>query len=330
MPVVLANASLKASPPATGTWKLARDWRPLVEAWSQKRPRNWATVAPLVAPFAAPVVALLGIWLVSSRVAHHTASDQTAAPAALSQSSGPALGAAAPAPEAPAPEAPLPVVAPEAAPPSPPAPAAAAGAAELARATKHGLPALEELATKYPDDAAVRIALASEQARAQRYQAAVASIDRLLTLSPGTAQGGKAMGILWRAAQSPASEEAFATLRKLGARGSDVALDLASTPGIRDAVMTHARSELSLHLAGDASSDTRTATALLLASDCSARKALLGRAESEGGKRTLALLGRFARGAACTSSADPSCNSCLTGSQELAHAREHLAAGVQP
>ena len=156
------------------------------------------------------------------------------------------------------------------------------------------------------------------------------SVDHVLSVAPNNAQGGKVMGILWRAAQSPASEHAFSALRKLGARGSDVALDLASTPGVRDAVKEHARAELADHLAVDASSDTRVAAALLLASDCNARQALLERAEREGGKRTLALLDRFASGAGCNSAGDSACNACLLGGPALAHAREHLSAGARP
>jgi hypothetical protein len=200
---------------------------------------------------------------------------------------------------------------------------------ELARAVSHGLPALEALAHQYPNDPQVSIALASQQAQAQRFEAAVESVERVIKADAKSAQNGKVMGILWKAAQSDASEQSFSALRKLGARGADIAFDLATTSGVRDSVRDRAKTELTQALSPDASADTRVATALLLAPDCSARKALLARAEREGGKRTQAMLERFSRGAVCTSTTDKACNSCLTGSAELTHALAQLGAGGQ-
>ena len=91
-----------------------------------------------------------------------------------------------------------------------------------------------------------------------------------------------------------------------------------------------ARAELTSHLAEDASADTRVATALLLAPDCSARKSLLLRAEREGGKRTRGLLERYSRGVSCTSSSDGACNACLAGSSELSGALAKLSEGAKP
>ena len=202
--------------------------------------------------------------------------------------------------------------------------------AELTRVTSQGLAALEALSRKFPGDAAVSVALAGEQARAQRFEAAVTTIDHLLALAPTSAQNGKVMGILWRAAQSPASEQSFASLRKLGARGTDIAFDLATTLGVRDSVRERAKAELTSYLAFDASNDTRIATALLLAPDCSTRKSLLERAEREGGKRTHFILESIARGSGCASSAGAACNSCMMGSSVLARAVAHLAAAGHP
>jgi hypothetical protein len=137
------------------------------------------------------------------------------------------------------------------------------------------------------------------------------------------------MGILWRAAQSSASEPSFLALRKLGAKGADVAFDLATTAGVRDSVRERAKTELEKSLSSEASADTRVASALLLAPDCAARKSLLARAEREGGKRTQVMLERFSRGSACTSTTDKACNSCLTGSPELTHALAQLSSGGQ-
>jgi Flp pilus assembly protein TadD len=197
----------------------------------------------------------------------------------------------------------------------------------LATAVSHGLPALEALAQKFPSDPQVHMTLASEQARAQRFEAAVESIERAITVDAKVAQNGKVMGILWRAAQSSATEPSFAALRKLGAKGSDIAFDLATTSGVRDSVRERAKTELK-SLPSDTSADTRVATELLLASDCDARKALLARAEHEGGKRTQSLLEQYSRGSTCTSNTDKACNACLTGSPELTHALAQLNAGA--
>jgi hypothetical protein len=155
----------------------------------------------------------------------------------------------------------------------------------------------------------------------------VESVERVIAADPKAAQNGKVMGILWRSAQSSASEPSFAALRKLGARGSDIEFDLATTAGVRESVRQRAKTELGTSLSAEASADTRVATALLLAADCSARQALLSRAEREGGKRTQTMLEQFSRGAPCTSSTDKSCNACLTGSPELAHALAQVSAG---
>jgi hypothetical protein len=275
----------------------------------------------------APFVALLGIWA-AHRIATRSHHESTASNAAVE-----AARAIAPPEVAPpaSPEvAPAPLPATVAAVEPSPAPTPSVDAAELKTAQAHGLPALEALAAKYPADVQVGIALAGQQARAQRFEAAVTTVDRLLASSPSSAQNGKVMGILWRAAQSPASEQTFLSLRKLGARGSDVAFDLAATSGVRSAVRERARAELAAHLAEGASADTRVASALLLAPDCNARKSLLERAEREGAKRTKGLLERYSRDAACTSSSDGACNACLTGSAELKQALAKLSEGAKP
>ena len=320
MPVVLTTPVPYERPSSSGLstwWSASAEFLPRARNWSSKTLR--ATPKALVV--SAPFVALFGIWAAHSLSSHpkhaatKAASVQAPAPAlkvtpVASSLASAFLTTAAPLPTAPS--------------------AAIADAEELASARAHGLPALEALAAKFPGDAQVGIALASQQAQAQRYEAAISTVEHVLTLAPSDAQNGKVMGILWRAAQSPASEQSFATLRKLGGRGTDISFDLATTPGVRDAVRERAKAELTNYLAFDASDDTRVATALLLAPDCSTRKSLLERAEREGGKRTLALLDRFAHGTVCTSSTDGACNSCMMGSPVLAHALATLGAGAKP
>ncbi len=325
MPVVITTPPpyrRDSSAPPPNLFAIGRELLPRAQAWSQKTLR----ANPRALVVAAPLVALLGIWAIRSVVSHpkRAVAEGNAELAAQVAAPTPAPQVAASANVA-SPAAPILVstsAAPSAAPPG-------AEPAELASAVTHGLPALESLAQKFPNDPQVGIALASQQAQAQRFEAAVGSVERVISVDPKSAQNGKVMGILWRAAQSSASEESFAALRKLGARGSDIAFDLATTSGVRDAVRERAKSELQKSLSAEASADTRVASALLLAPNCAARKSLLARAEREGGKRTQAMLERFSRGSACSKTTDKACNSCLTGSPALAHALAQLSTGEQ-
>jgi hypothetical protein len=311
-------------------WNQRAEWLPRAHHWSQKMQR----AAPRALVVSAPFIALFGIWLGHSLVPRHRHAASTlvvsaTVPSAPSTVAAARVEAAVAAPatphaEAPAASAVLTSIN------DTPAPAALADPTELVHALARGLPALEALAEKFPGDAQVGIALASQQAQAQRYEAAVATVEQVHEVDPASAQNGRVMGILWRAAQSSASEQSFLCLRKLGGRGSDIAFDLATTPGVRDAVRARAKAELTNYLAFDASPDTRTATALLLAPDCSTRKALLDRAETDGGKRTLSMLQHFARGVGCGSNSEGACNACLMGSPALAHALAKLDSGGKP
>ena len=321
MPVVITTPPPPRTASVAATSKLldlGREVLPRAGAWTRKKLRS----SPRALVIGAPLVALLGIWAVRGLVTHSKpaqvseVSSNVVADVAAATPAAPVASAAEPA-------APILVstsTAPAVAPPS-------ADASELSSAIGHGLPALEALAQKFPKDPQVALALASQQAQAQRFEAAVESIERAIALDAKSAQNGKVMGILWRAAQSGASEASFLALRKLGARGSDIAFDLATTAGVREAVRERAKGELDKSLSPEASEDTRVASALLLAPACDARKALLSRAEREGGKRTQTMLEQYSRGTACASSSDQACNACLTGSPELAHALARLSAG---
>jgi Fe-S cluster biogenesis protein NfuA len=294
-------------------WTLKQEWQPRIEDWS----REHIAKNPRALVIAAPVLAALGIWIA------HVVTPHTPRPSAAAREATPLNFT------------PHPAVAPAlsailttgiAAVPEPVRAPAEADPAELRQAESQGLPGLEALYRKFPGDGQVGTALASQQAQAQRFDAAIDTIEQLVIENSSAAQNGKVMGILWRAAQSGASERAFACLRKLGGRGTDVIFDLATTNGVRDSVRDRAKAELSSYLAFDASTDTRSATALLLAPDCATRKTLLPRAEREGGKRTLATLERFARGSACTSLTDGACNSCMMGNTALSGVIAKLSA----
>ena len=331
MPVVLTtpvpHVPQRAAPNSfSSALRAGRNWLPRAQRWSRKTLQATPRALVITAPF----IALFGIWAARGLITHRQRpnADQAQPESAAVSTSSLAVVTQAKAPVTSLASAFLPTA--NSAPAEASAAPQTAPPAELTRATAHGLAALEALSTKFPGDATVSVALASQQASAQRFEAAVTTIDRLLAIAPISAQNGKVMGILWRAAQSPASEQSFASLRKLGARGTDIAFDLATTPGVRDSVRERAKSELTSYLAFDASNDTRIATALLLAPDCSTRKSLLERAEREGDKRTRVILERFARGSGCASSAEGACNSCIVGSPVLAHALAHLAAGGHP
>jgi hypothetical protein len=322
MPVVITTPppprAQDTAAPSPKLFELGRELLPKAEAWSRKNLR--ATPRALVITL--PLIALFGIWAVRSLVSHPKHAVAEANPNVVAE-----VAAATPTPE-PANQNSAPAASAILVSTGSPAPAAppAADPAELANAVSHGLPALEALAQKFPSDAQVALTLASEQAKAQRFEAAVESIERALAVDPKVAQNGKVMGILWRAAQSSASEPSFTALRKLGAKGSDIAFDLATTSGVRDSVRERAKTELK-SLSSDTSADTRVATELLLASDCGARKALLPRAGQQGSKRTQSLLEQYSRGSSCTSNTDKACNACLTGSPELTQALAQLNGG---
>jgi hypothetical protein len=299
---------------------------PLAAGWAQRTVRSTPRALLLSAPF----VLLLSIWLVHGLASHHRPAVHAAAQPAQVNAPAASQAAFAPAPPTRGPSDPAPISAALTAAGAIPAPPAIADDAELRQALTQGLPAMEGLAARYAADPQVLVALAGVEAQAQRYEAAIATIESALEAGPSATQNGKIMSILWRAAQSPAAEESFTCLRKLGARGNDVEFDLAVTPGVREAVRERAKTELSNFMALDASNDTRAAASLMLAPDCETRKALLDRAEQDGGKRTLVMLQRLAQGGVCSSSSDAACNSCLEGSPVLTQAIAKLNAGGKP
>ena len=323
MPVVITTPAPRMRDTAgagSNLFGLGRELLPRAHAWSRKTLR----AAPRALVITAPLIALFGIWAVRSLVSH-----SKHAPVAEANTDVVAqVAAATPAPPVTAADSAAtpasPILASTGAAPAAPPPGA--DPAELASAVTHGLPALEALAQRFPNDPQVGIALAGQQAQAQRFEAAVESVEHVISVDVKSAQSGKVMGILWRAAQSSATEPSFSALRKLGGRGSDIAFDLATTAGVRDSVRDRAKTELTKSLSSEASEDTRVATALLLASDCDARKALLDRAEHDGGKRTQRILDGFSRGSVCTSKTDKACNACLTGSPALKSALAQVSA----
>jgi hypothetical protein len=318
-----SRAASELGPRARRLIRPVRRAVPHAAAWARRSARS----APRSAVITAPFVLLFLVWLGHGVATRHRPNPQATRHVAPSaRTSAPAAQAATPATQPAEPKA----IAASVIAPSMPSATPIANDDELNAAVSQGLPAMEALAVKYAADPQVLIALAGAEAQAQRYDAAISSIVHALDAAPQSAQNGKIMGILWRAAQSPASEDAFACMRQLGARGSDVEFDLATTAGVREAVRERAKSELSNHLAIDASADTRAAVALLLAPDCTARKALLDRAERDGGKRTLGMLGRISRGVDCTSASESSCNACLNGSSALGEALSKLTATVKP
>jgi len=259
--------------------------------------------APYALVISAPLVLLLMVW--------HAHSHRAVPPAAASL---PTTATAIPQMAA----------APAAVAPAPAADATRPSETELSDATAQGAAGLEALAKKYPADAAALVILAGQQTAAQNFEAALGTVNRALAASPAARENGKLMGILWRLAQSPVSDRAFGTLHQLGARGSDIAFDLATTSDVQAPIRERAKQELGTALAADASPDTQAATALLLAPDCATRKSLLDRAERDGGKRTLGLLDHIASGAGCTSSSEGACNACLVGSPTLKRAITEL------
>lgn len=204
--------------------------------------------------------------------------------------------------------------------------------AELQAAAAKGEAALAELAAKYPNDADVLTRYARTLTENGKHADAVARAAQALEADPSAAENKQLATVLWMGAQSKAEVAAFELLqKKMGARGADIAYDLATTDGVRAATRVRARAYLaSQRFAREASAQTFVAAELVVASKCEVRKALLTRAANVGDRRTLELLERFDKGELCVEGEKAPCNACLTDGGELARTISKLRQRLDP
>ncbi len=176
-------------------------------------------------------------------------------------------------------------------PASPPV-AKRASEAELAQAKQGGLPTLQALAEKYPDDPEVlRSLLIAHSAAPGGTMAALETAERLYKLDPEALQDEVIMQVLRRAADGPPEQRAKALAiigLQLGPRGPDVLYDIAHSNSA-------ARADAGALLGSD--SVKRLATPALLiavdlreASGCDQKAALLDRVVQHGDERCIEIL----------------------------------------
>jgi serine/threonine protein kinase len=127
-----------------------------------------------------------------------------------------------------------------------PAPPAKASAKELDAAATSGISALRTLATKYPEDAAIEMALGAAALKNKAQPAAVEALGRALAIDPKLADDSQMASALWVLAQGKQSSDAAFELLKgpMGMRGESILRDLTTTSGVRPAIRKKAESTL--------------------------------------------------------------------------------------
>jgi serine/threonine-protein kinase len=143
--------------------------------------------------------------------------------------------------------APVASVAPVARAETPPAPAlATASRADLESAANDGVSALRTLAAKYPNDAAVQMAIGAAALKAKDQPAAVEALGQALTLDGKLQNDTQMASALWILAQSKQSSDAAFELLTgpMGTRGRSILHDLATTSGVRPAIKKKAEAAL--------------------------------------------------------------------------------------
>ncbi len=189
-----------------------------------------------------------------------------------------------------------------------------ASAAQVADAFEQGEDAIKALAEQFPEDGNVQVALARTAVQGEDYQTALQAIERALELAPSLKDNEYVAGVLWKTAQQPNTERDTFELLKgpMKSRGADIIYDLASTPKVHPSRAKRARAWLKTKgFERACTKEASVAAALLLASSCEVRKALVKRAENVGDKRSRLLLEQFQAGQGCLPTEDQPCNACL-------------------
>src|SRR5690606_12240430 len=119
------------------------------------------------------------------------------------------------------------------------------------------------------------------------------TVSDALAIDPKLNESPRIAGVLFRAAQAPASQEAAFRLLQgpMGTRGADILYDLANTEGVRSGVKARAAKIVaSEEFRQSASPALSVALDLKKARTCTAYAGLLERAQHVGDARALALL----------------------------------------
>ncbi len=185
----------------------------------------------------------------------------------------------------------------------------------VATASGQGATALEELATRYPDDPAVWRALMRAHAKDKRGADAMRAVAKLAAINERAVDDDEVEAAITSAAQGTAdsADAAFALMESgLGSKGPDVLYDLSTTKGLSPRTMarakqTLAKPEVKLRMSPALS----VAMDLKSASGCEAKRALLGRAKEQGDARALPPLRQLTTPRGCGFLALGDCWSCL-------------------
>ncbi|HWZ88293.1 MAG TPA: serine/threonine-protein kinase, partial [Polyangiaceae bacterium] len=173
---------------------------------------------------------------------------------------------------------------------------ASASEAEMQDAVKAGMPALEALSAKYPNDPHPVLELARAAVGAREYVRAVGFVGRALNLDPTQSDSKQVASILFQTAQvKPASDASFALLfGPMGSHGPDIAYDLAATEVVKPWVRARADQWLrSPDFDRLSTPELNIAVALRFTTNCPQRYALLLRAKNVGDERALGYLNQY-------------------------------------
>ncbi len=207
--------------------------------------------------------------------------------------------------------------------PAPSAPPKTNGAsdAELGDAVKSGIPALEALSTKYPQDARPVLELGRAEIAARDYVKAVGYVGRALNLDPTLADSKQVASILFQTAQvKGATDASFALLfGPMGKHGPDIAYDLAATEVVKPWVRARADQWLRTPDFNRLSSpELAVAVALRFAVGCQQKYGLLLRAKDAGDERALGYINQYKNTTGCGGRRHrDDCYACMRGDSRL-------------
>jgi serine/threonine protein kinase len=179
-----------------------------------------------------------------------------------------------------------------------PPPARAPTAAELAQAKTSGVTALDALAQKFPESAAVQLELAEASIAGKQYVKATGAVGRALALDTELKNDPRTARVLFQSAQVKDSQDAaFALLEgPMAGRGADILYDLVVQKGVKPGTQTRAeRYVRSSDFGENASPELKAAVAMRKSKNCAEVRANLPEVQRIGDERSLPYLEFFQR-----------------------------------
>ena len=197
-----------------------------------------------------------------------------------------------------------------------------ASAEMVATAAAAGPHALEELAAKFPEDAAVWRALVKADTAQKHGADAMQAVTKLVAVSEQAADSDEVEDAVTAAAQGnqEAADAAFALMEGgLGAKGPDLLFGLTTTKQVSARAQARARQSLAkAEVRSKMSPALQVAIELKNAKGCEAKKALLPKAKESGDARTLVVLRPLMDSRGCGFLGLGDCWSCMHRDGSLA------------